>query len=675
MASPYGKIFRVSGAIPAGWRLVVCCLLLFLAACASGSTGQDASEPEGNAIQAAAPPAPQLNPAVQASLDMGQAMLLRGHYQEAQVYYKKALETAGHLQGEAQAALGLVRVALAQGDLKQANQWLRHAAAMKQTGAAALQADWLQASIRSREGDRNGAAEALLHFAARPILGVPLAEQAKAADYLASEMALKRGDQALLGTLLYSARRPGSLAARDLPPWIALTASRIPPGQLAELVKVEPDPDMQAALIAGLARSYLRAGDVASAAQAANYLAALKQGRRWRFWTHALRQDLNRGPLVEQRSLGVMLPLSGPQAEQGRRALVAVKLALGDSRQPGKGLTLHVMDSQAQAAAADQAVRELVERFHVAMIIGPLDPMAALAAARRAQALETPIICLCYEPALAKAGSFVFRNYPTPRDQVAALMPKVVEEGSSLVAMLAPDDDFSREFAQALQAWLEAHGTTQQKIRTLMAGRGIRLSPPQFYRPGGGAWLAGLDKLVRQPAGGRGQSAGGAPRSAVTFDRLWLPGPLEDVERLVPRLSHYGVRGDQLLGTIGWHDRRLLKAVGKLLDGAIFSDVFDPASSRELVRGFKQSFRRESAQEPGLPEALAYDSALVARTVLERGGAAAGRSELRLGLAKLRGVEGVCGSLSMGSDRRLRAPLKLFRVEKGGFLSLGPSSQ
>jgi len=43
---------------------------------------------------------------------VGQAMLLRGSFQEAQVYYKRALESARHPLGEAQATLGTVALSL-----------------------------------------------------------------------------------------------------------------------------------------------------------------------------------------------------------------------------------------------------------------------------------------------------------------------------------------------------------------------------------------------------------------------------------------------------------------------------------------------------------------------------------------------------------------------------------
>jgi ABC-type branched-subunit amino acid transport system substrate-binding protein len=555
---------------------------------------------------------------------------------------------------------------LDQGNLNQAKDWLKHVAAMDKEGAEVLQADWLEAKIMSKQGDRAAVAEALRRFASRPILGIPIAEQANAASYLADQMALGRGDSALLNTLLYSARRPGSLAGRDLPDWIAFTAAQLPAGQVAALVKLETDDDLRAALIAGLARGYLKDGDVAEAKQATTYLAALPLEGRWRAWVQAMREDLSRGPVLKNHSLGVVLPLSGPQAIQGRRVLLAIKLALGALQEPDKALALHVMDSRSQALAADQAVKELVERHKATIIIGPLDTMAALAAARRAQSLETPIICLNSEEDLARVGSYVFRNYPTPADQVAAIMPKVSDEGSSRVAILAPDDKQGRSFAIALQDWFKARRTSQSKTFVLSAGQGLRLSSSVFYSPGGGAWRASLEQLVKPPSG---KLQGGRP--LINFDRLWLTGPSEDVERLVPRLRHYDVRGKQLLGTMQWHSRELLAKVGTLLEGSVFCDAFDPASNREQARGFSQSFEREAGREPGMLEALGYDSALLVKSVLKRAASASSRPELRLALTKLKNLEGACGKLSMGPDRRLRMPMKIFSVRQGDFVSLG----
>jgi ABC-type branched-subunit amino acid transport system substrate-binding protein len=651
------------------WRLVVCGALLLAAACASGPAGRDEADWENERVRAAAPPAPVLSRSVQDPLDLGQAMLLRRRFNEAQVYFKKALDAAQHPLGQAKANIGMATAALAQGRLTAAKDWLKHAAAMEKAGAEVLQADWLEAKIMSKQGDKAAMAEALRRFAMRPMLGIPLDEQANAAFYLDSQMALGQGDSALLNALLYSARRPGSLAARDLPPWIALTAAQLPASYVASLVKVEPDEDLRAALIAGLTRGYLQAGDVAEAKQATNYLAALPQGGRWRAWVQAMREDLSRGPAVMHRAIGAVLPLSGPQAMKGQRVLLAIKLALGVIQEPDKALALHAVDSKSQALAADQAVKELVERHKVAMIIGPLDSLAAMAAARRAQSLETPILCLNGNDELAKVGQFVFRNYPVPADQVAAVMPKVSEEGSTQVAMLAPDNTHGHAFVQALQAWLDLQRTSQSKTYVLTAGRGMELMPPVFYRPGGGAWRSGLDRLVKLPPANQGQ--GVARRPVINFDRLWLPGPVEEVEVLVSRLLHFGVRGKQLLGTFKWYDPKLLAKAGKLLEGAMFASPFDPVSSRETVRVFIKSFQNESAHEPGLLDALGYDAALAAQSVIKGAAPAGGGRELRLALAKLKGVEGVCGNLEMGPDQRLRSPMKLFGVRQGQFMSMG----
>ena len=378
----------------------------------------------------------------------------------------------------------------------------------------------------------------------------------------------------------------------------------------------------------------------------------------------ALREDLaQKSVRLKRRAVGVVLPLSGLRAEEGRRVLAAVKLALGGAGDPGQAPALHPLDSRSEPLAADRAVEALVERHQVALVIGPLDGLAALAAARRAQHLQVPIICLSPEPMLAEVGPFVFRHHPTLGDQVAAVMGRVAGEGARRVSLLAPDNAQGRELHETLRAWLDR----ERPPAASGQGRELALVSPLFYRPGS-VWQADLRRLL-----GPVPDRGGGERPSLRFDRLWLAGPLDEVEHLVPRLGYYGVAGRHLLGTLDWHRPKLLACCGKLLEGCLFADVFDPASPEEEVQRFVRSFQEQTGLEPGLKEALGYDAGLMARAVLDRAAPGATRLDLRRALAGLRGVEGACGSLAMGPDQRVRAPLKLFSVREGRFVSLGPA--
>jgi len=633
-------------------------LVLLLSHACAGAPPEEAKAP------AAVGPAPRLSADIQAALDAGDAELRRGRQAKAEVLYQRALQGSEDSLGQSRAMVGLARVELAKGQPQKAQEWLERLAEPEENQAAQVEAAWLQAFILYQKGDQDGGRQALRHLVSLPILGISPEEREQAAVYLESELSKGQGDFAFLRTLLYSARRQGSQAARDLPPLIARLAAALPCGQAADLVRIEPDVELRAALTAGLAWGYINAGRSGEAKQAIDYLAASPQGGQWRFWVSALRQDLSRAGRMDARTIGVVLPLTGLRGEKGRRVLLAIKLALGVFHEPEKAPALYVMDSRSNPLTADQAVKELVERHRAAVIIGPLDHMTALAAARRAQTMEVPLICLTPEADLSGVGAFIFRNHPTVEDQVAAIMPRVQGEGTSRVALLAPDNDEGRAFQEALSAWFASQQASSARSHVFTYGKNpLTMDPPVFYRPGGAA-QARLEGLL----------GGASTKALVNFDRLWLPAPVEDVNHLAPRLNHRGVRGKLMLGSMAWHDPKLLASSGKLLQDAMFPDVFDPNSNREPVRVFRQAFESETGQAPSLVEALGYDAALLAQKALDSIAPAEGRSAVRRALASLKGVEGVCGLLNMGRDGRVRAPMKLFLIRESAFVSLGPAA-
>ncbi|KMY67964.1 hypothetical protein AAU61_08980 [Desulfocarbo indianensis] len=633
-------------------------LALLLSHACAGAPPEEAKAP------ATVGPAPRLSADVQAALDAGDAELRRGRQAKAEVLYQRALQNSEGSQGQSRAMVGLARVELAKGQARKALEWLERLAEPEENQAAQAEAAWLQAFILYQKGDQDGGRQALRHLVSLSIMGIPPEEREQAASYLETELIRGRGDFAFLRSLLYSARRQGSLAARDLPPLIARQAASLPPGQAAGLVRIEPDRELRAALTAGLAWGYIKEGQAGEAKQAIDYLAASPQGGQWRYWLSALRQDLSQAGRMDARTIGVILPLTGLHGEKGRRVLLAIKLALGVFQEPAKAPALYVMDSRSNPLTADQAVKDLAERHRAAVIIGPLEHMTALAAARRAQALEVPLICLAPEADLSRVGAFIFRNHPTVEDQVAAIMPKVQGEGTSRVALLAPDDQEGHAFHETLSAWFAAQQSDPARSHTISYGMNpLTMDPPLFYRPGGAA-QAKLERLV----------GGASTKAVINFDRLWLPAPVEDVQHLAPRLHNRGVRGKLLLGSMAWHDPKLLASSGKLLQDAMFPDVFDPESSRGAVRAFCQSFEKETGQAPGLLEALGHDAALLARKALDSIAPTEGRPAVRRALASLKGVEGACGPLAMGRDGRVRAPMKLFLIRESAFVSLGPAA-
>ena len=117
----------------------------------------------------------------------------------------------------------------------------------------------------------------------------------------------------------------------------------------------------------------------------------------------AIEEEIHRLSQVNSKSLGIVLPLSGPFAPFGNKALAAMSLAL-DLPIATNGqeisvfvkntLRMVVADSKGDPLQALRMIDSLVKDHHVAMVIGEITPASSLALAERCQQLGVPIISL-----------------------------------------------------------------------------------------------------------------------------------------------------------------------------------------------------------------------------------------------------------------------------------------
>jgi ABC-type branched-subunit amino acid transport system substrate-binding protein len=446
---------------------------------------------------------------------------------------------------------------------------------------------------------------------------------------------------------------------------ISRTAAGVAVAPLEELVRREPDTGLKAALLGGLAVAYLGDNRLDAARETADYLAGLPQGPEYAAVLQAVQQGAKQVASVRPQAVGAVLPLTGPLAEQGHAALAALKLGLGAGREGAP--ELFVVDCASEAATADQAVRTLVERDQVAVVVGPWEPLTALAAARRAQDLKTPIVCPAAEAKLAEVGKYVFRNYFTSLEVVGAVMAHVQATGSRLVGLLAPASPEGRAFSRLLSRWVsqEKEGKSGQSILTARSWL-MEMMAPVFYQPDLSDLEQRLRELVRLEPGAhyRPDSPSGA-RPLIKFDSLWLPGRLDTVAKVMPRLIYYGVNSRSFLGTSQWHDPAFLRANSSLVDGAIFADGFNAESGDPRVAEFVDRFRRATGKEPGTRTAHMFDTGLLVRSAMTNPKGPLTRDQVQGRLLGIHKLPGVCGELTMGPDRRVRKKLKVFEVAGG----------
>ena len=359
---------------------------------------------------------------------------------------------------------------------------------------------------------------------------------------------------------------------------------------------------------------------------------------------------------VDRYAIGCVLPLSGPNAAAGNRALDAIILASGVFDPIVKTpIKLIIKDSQSRPETARAAVAKLALEDGVICILGPLGTDESLDAAREAQRLKVPILTLTRREAITDIGNYVFRSYFTNRMEITSLVKHAVEEMDlRKFAVLYPDDDYGREMEELFRG---------EVLRR--KGKILKAVPYQTSETDFADEIKSITDLKRSsPAAKRGLNPGDENDSEMGFDALFIPDSPERISMIVPQLAFHNVKGVKLLGTSAWDTPDILKAGTDLLGEAVFVDAFSPNSSYREVNDFTDIYYTNYRREPDAVEALAYDAAgIIVKSITEDG--IKTRDQFRANLLDVRDYRGVTGRTSFSGGRDARKDVFILTIKDG----------
>ena len=344
---------------------------------------------------------------------------------------------------------------------------------------------------------------------------------------------------------------------------------------------------------------------------------------------------------TDPTKLGVLLPLSGPTGRIGRSALQSVQLALDvlQQRHAGLDLSLVIRDTGVSTETARSALHTLVEEAHVIGVIGPLLSQTAEELAPLADQLGVPLISpFARDSQFPQLSPYAFRNSLTDAMQGRLLASYATRQlARRRFAILHPDDAYGTALADHFSAALTNHN-----------GRVVvRAAYPSDAQD--------VSRAVRRIR-------------VETYDALLVPDYADNIARLAPKLAEDAGAGVQLLGTDGWNDPGITDLPARVVDGAVFVDGFYADSPVPHVAAFVSGFRDRYGAVPDLLAAQAYDTLMLCAQVLRTG--VRTRSELRDGLARIRGFPGVSGVTTMDADGDAEKVLYALSVREGQIIQI-----
>ena len=349
---------------------------------------------------------------------------------------------------------------------------------------------------------------------------------------------------------------------------------------------------------------------------------------------------IDKSTKVETGRLGVILPLSGPLANFGERALKGALLAAGIFK-PVEGqpkIELRVVNADSDAQAATDAVKKMVADDNILGLVGPVTNTNSLAVADLAVEMGLPMIALSPAPGLTAKGPTVFRDCMTKQSQVKALLDwSMKEEKRTRFAVIYSEEKYGTEFADLFE-------------KEVMA-RGGKVTHKIPYSSGETDFRDQVAQLT-----------------ARDFDAIFIPDSWEKVDLIVPQLLYFRIKA-QILGTSGWHSPKLFDQIkASYLEGAVFVDLFAPEAKAKEFEDFSFAYSQAYGENPTLVDTQAYEAVSLLMNIMSKNKI---NSRKALADALASGSwAGPLGNITVSPDREITHQLTLFRITKGEFVPL-----
>jgi len=368
-------------------------------------------------------------------------------------------------------------------------------------------------------------------------------------------------------------------------------------------------------------------------------------------------EDIHQRTDFKRYLIGCLLPLSGPYETFGRQALKSIELAL-DQYNFYLGHPKFQIVVKDTGSNPDQAVAalKLLDAERVAMIIGPV--VTSEAVAHESQKRKIPIITMTQKAGIAEIGDYVFRNFLTPEMQVNAIVSFAIERlGIERFAILYPDENYGDTFMKLFRDEVLGYGAEITGIESYQS------EETDFSEPI--SKLAKVDLKDRRSNRRHGRHK--KDTVFVDFDAVFIPDSPEKVGLIAPQFAFYDIGDVLLLGTNLWHSDQLINEAGKYVQYAIMADGFLENTTNEKINNFIMAFKHRYGEIPGVIEAFAYDTAMIALQTASNPGVNS-RNDLKEELKNLRDYDGVTGATSFRKNGDAEKRLYVLQIDGNQFV-------
>ena len=327
--------------------------------------------------------------------------------------------------------------------------------------------------------------------------------------------------------------------------------------------------------------------------------------------------------------VGLLLPLSGPQAGLGRTLLQAAEMGLfevGDER-----FTLLVEDT-ATAGGADSAARKLLAEG-ARILLGPVFGADTRKVAPIAQGARVPVLAFTNDKTVAQPG--IYALGVTPQAEVERVVAYAVSQGKRRFAILSPASPYGNIVSAAYRDAIVASGGTLAQMAS--------------YDPNSPDYTGTVEQL-------------GLAHQRDPFDALMLPEGGTKLRQLAPLLPAFqiGPQQVQILGTGLWaNDPAMAQQTG--LAGAWFA-----TTPPDKWQPFAQRYQGVYGSAPEPRAGLVYDAITLVVALAQQAAPGTAPDFNSPILINPNGFAGTTGVFRLNADGTVDRSLAVIEVAPGG---------
>jgi branched-chain amino acid transport system substrate-binding protein len=335
--------------------------------------------------------------------------------------------------------------------------------------------------------------------------------------------------------------------------------------------------------------------------------------------------------------VGEYASMTGDTATFGQSSHKGILLAVDEMNAAGgvngRQLDLHTEDDQSQATEAATAVQKLIDRDHVAAVLGEVASGSSLAAAPICQGKQIPMISpASTNPKVTQVGNYIFRVCFIDPFQ-GTVMAKFASNNLKLkrIAVFKAQD---APYSTGLAA----------NFVTAFTGLGGQIVANESYASTDTDFKAQLTSMKAQDP-----------------DGIYIPGYYNQVGTIGRQARELGIKVP-LLGGDGWDSPSLFQAAGNALEGCYFSNHYSPEEKSPTVQTFIQKFKAKNSDEvPDAMAALGYDAARILADAMKRAKSLSG-ADLRDAIAATKDFSGVTGQITINNQRNAVKPAVVLQI-------------